>query len=76
MCGVVQSDIVLVDLKSGMQAVRHKHVGTHAHGLVIWGNVLLVLDSAHSALVRVDSVTGQKQTLWQVRQSECCLASF
>ncbi len=61
-----QSDVVLMDTKSGAQAVRHNHVGTHAHGLVIWGKTLLILDSGHSALVGIDSSTGQKETFWQV----------
>ncbi|BDA45004.1 hypothetical protein COCOBI_06-4830 [Coccomyxa sp. Obi] len=60
-----ESDVVLMDTKRGMQAVRHNHVGTHAHGLVIWGKTLLILDSGHSALVGVDSSTGKKETLWQ-----------
>lgn len=65
----VQSDIVLVDLKTGLRAFQHRQIGTHAHGLVIWGDMLLTLDSAHSALVSIKSKTGQKRLLWQVRCS-------
>lgn len=58
---------MLVHIITGLQAVRHKHVGMHAHGLVIWGDMLLILDSGHGALVAVHSATGQRQKMWQVK---------
>ena len=58
---------MLVHIITGIQAVRHKHVGMHAHGLVIWGDMLLILDSGHGALVAVHSATGHRQKMWQVK---------
>jgi len=62
----VQSDVVLVDLKTGLRGFQHRQIGTHAHGLVMWGDMLLTLDSAHSALMSIESKTGQRRVLWQV----------
>ncbi len=63
---VWQSDIALVDLQHDREESRLHSVGTHAHGLVMWRDVLVVLDSEDSALIAVHWSSDRREVIWRV----------
>lgn len=49
------------------EVARLKHVGDKAHGLVLWHQLFVVLDSAMGRLVTVDPYSdGKVVVIWQV----------
>ncbi len=56
-----------MDLQHDREESRLRSVGTHAHGLVMWRDMLLVLDSEDSALVAVNPSSGSSEVIWKVR---------
>ena len=62
----LQSDIVLVDPEHGTEESRLRSVGTHAHGLVLWRDGIVTLDSEGSALVVLEPSSGSKDIIWKV----------
>ena len=57
---------MLVDLEHDREESRLRSVGTHAHGLVVWRDRLVVLDSEDSALVAVHPSSGSREIIWRV----------
>ena len=55
-----------MDLQRDREESRLHSVGTHAHGLVLWRDMLLVLDSEDSALVAVHPGSGRREVVWRV----------
>lgn len=62
----MQSELVRMTLSTGKVVQRMKGFGRKAHGLVHWGNQLLALDSASSALMLVQPTSKSIERLWQV----------
>ncbi|MEW5319959.1 MAG: hypothetical protein WDW38_011069 [Sanguina aurantia] len=63
-----QSDIVKLDMATNppTEVARLKHVGNKAHGLVLWHQLFVVLDSAMGRLVTVDPYSdGRVVVIWQ-----------
>jgi hypothetical protein len=59
------SKIVQFDIETGIKQVVIDNVGFAAHGLVLWENFVVVLDSRGGALKLVDLVTRSISTVWQ-----------
>ena len=55
-----------MDLQHDRVESRIKSVGTHAHGLVLWRDMLVLLDSGDSALVVVHPSSGSRNVIWRV----------
>lgn len=55
-----------MDLQHDREESRLLSVGTHAHGLVLWKDRLITLDSEGSALVAVHPSNGSRRVIWRV----------
>ena len=58
-----------MDLESGGAVLRHRGIGSHAHGIVLWQQDILCLDSEGGALVSVERDSGSRSVLWRVRMA-------
>lgn len=55
-----------MDLQHDREESRLRSVGTHAHGLVLWRDMLVLLDSEDSSLVVVHPSSGSRDVIWRV----------
>jgi hypothetical protein len=67
---VVQSDVVRINLNHGTTEMRLPSVGVHAHGLVLWHDELILLDSEGSALVAIHPPSSTPDIIWRVSPAE------
>ena len=67
---VVQSDVVRINLNHGTTEMRLPSVGVHAHGLVLWHDKLILLDSEGSALVAIHPPSSTPDIIWRVSPAE------
>ena len=63
----LQSDIVLVNLEHGTEESRLLSAATHAHGLVLWRDKIVILDSEEGAVVVLEPSSGSRDIIWRVR---------
>lgn len=62
----LQSDIILVNLEHGTEESRLLSAGTHAHGLVLWRDKIVTLDSEEGAVVVLEPSSGSRDIIWKV----------
>lgn len=66
----MQSDVVRINLEHGTTEMRLPSVGVHAHGLVLWHDKLILLDSEGSALVAIHPPSSTPDIIWRVSLAE------
>ncbi len=59
-----------MNLKHGTTEMRLASVGAHAHGLVLWHDALILLDSEGSALVAIHPPSSTPDIIWRVSVAE------
>ena len=64
-----------MDLRTDREEFRLLSVGTHAHGLVLWQDRLMLLDSEGSALIAVHPSSIRREVVWRV-SFRTCLSSL
>jgi hypothetical protein len=67
-----QSDAVKIDPNADPRprvTAEVKHVGLKAHGLVLWQDQFVMLDSENGALVAVEPASGSVRQIWKVRSA-------
>ena len=70
----LQSDIVLVDLEHGTEESRLRSIGTHAHGLVLWRDKVVTLDSEEGTVGVLQPSSGSMDIIWKVSLPDYALS--
>ncbi len=56
----------MVDLDRGTEQSCLRAIGTHAHGLVLWRDRIVTLDSEEGAVVVLEPSSGGRDAIWKV----------
>lgn len=57
---------MLMNVHHGSEDFRLLSIGTHAHGLVLWHDMIVTLDSEGSALVTIHPSSRSRDVIWKV----------